>query len=137
MRNIKNGLIMKITGFIAISFSIVCSTAACSDDPVAVANPEPAVTVVKVPNGSFEEDAAETASPKGWTVSGDYSAAKVVQGDVKAIMLYSMEQPRRIRYLPVRLSTVWKMVFMTLNFIIKVPEDKYPVMWQPGLILRK
>ena len=79
MRNIKNGLIMKITGFIAISFSIVCSTAACSDDPVAVANPEPAVTVVKVPNGSFEEDAAETASPKGWTVSGDYSAAKVVQ----------------------------------------------------------
>ena len=51
MRNIKNGLIMKITGFIAISFSIVCSTAACSDDPVAVANPEPAVTVVKVPNG--------------------------------------------------------------------------------------
>ena len=66
MRNIKNGLIMKITGFIAISFSIVCSTAACSDDPVAVANPEPAVTVVKVPNGSFEEDAAETASPKGW-----------------------------------------------------------------------
>ena len=47
MRNIKNGLIMKITGFIAISFSIVCSTAACSDDPVAVANPEPAVTVVK------------------------------------------------------------------------------------------
>ena len=80
MRNIKNGLIMKITGFIAISFSIVCSTAACSDDPVAVANPEPAVTVVKVPNGSFEEDAAETASPKGWTVSGDYSAAKVVQG---------------------------------------------------------
>ena len=49
MRNIKNGLIMKITGFIAISFSIVCSTAACSDDPVAVANPEPAVTVVKVP----------------------------------------------------------------------------------------
>lgn len=34
MRNIKNGLIMKITGFIAISFSIVCSTAACSDDPV-------------------------------------------------------------------------------------------------------
>ena len=24
MRNIKNGLIMKITGFIAISFSIVC-----------------------------------------------------------------------------------------------------------------
>lgn len=137
MRNIKNGLIMKITGFIAISFSIVCSTAACSDDPVAVANPEPAVTVVKVPNGSFEEDAAETASPKGWTVSGDYSAAKVVQGDVKAIMLYSMEQPRRIRYLPVRLSTVWKMVFMTLNFIIKVPEDKYPVMWQPALILRK
>lgn len=128
---------MKITGFIAISFSIVCSTAACSDDPVAVANPEPAVTVVKVPNGSFEEDAAETASPKGWTVSGDYSAAKVVQGDVKAIMLYSMEQPRRIRYLPVRLSTVWKMVFMTLNFIIKVPEDKYPVMWQPALILRK
>ena len=71
---------MKITGFIVISFSIVCSTAACSDDPVAVANPEPAVTVVKVPNGSFEEDAAETASPKGWTVSGDYSAAKVVQG---------------------------------------------------------
>lgn len=55
MRNIKNGLIMKITGFIVISFSIVCSTAACSDDPVAVANPEPAVTVVKVPNGSFEE----------------------------------------------------------------------------------
>ena len=54
--------------------------AACSDDPVAVANPEPAVTVVKVPNGSFEEDAAEIASPKGWTVSGDYSAAKVVQG---------------------------------------------------------
>ena len=48
MRNIKNGLIMKITGFIAISFSIVCSTAACSDDPVAVANPEPAVTVVKL-----------------------------------------------------------------------------------------
>jgi arabinogalactan endo-1,4-beta-galactosidase len=80
MRNIKNGLIMKITGFIVISFSIVCSTAACSDDPVAVANPEPAVTVVKVPNGSFEENAAETASPKGWTVSGDYSAAKVVQG---------------------------------------------------------
>ncbi len=35
---------------------------------------------MKVPNGSFEEDAAETASPKGWTVSGDYSAAKVVQG---------------------------------------------------------
>ena len=71
---------MKITGFIAISFSIVCSMAACSDDPVAVVNPEPAVTVVKVPNGSFEEDAAETASPKDWTVSGDYSAAKVVQG---------------------------------------------------------
>mgnify|MGYP000084430590 FL=1 len=128
---------MKITGFIAISFSIVCSTAACSDDPVAVANPEPAVTVVKVPNGSFEEDAAETASPKGWTVSGTILPRKWYKGDVKAIMLYSMEQPRRIRYLPVRLSTVWKMVFMTLNFIIKVPEDKYPVMWQPGLILRK
>ena len=47
---------MKITGFIAISFSVVCSMAACSDDPVAVANPEPAVTVVKVPNGNFEED---------------------------------------------------------------------------------
>ena len=71
---------MKITGFIAIGFSVMCSTAACSDDPAAVANPDPAVTVVKVPNGSFEEDAAETASPKGWTVSGDYSAAKVVQG---------------------------------------------------------
>ena len=137
MRNIKNGLIMKITGFIAISFSIVCSTAACSDDPVAVANPEPAVTVVKVPNGSFEEDAAETASPKGWTVSGDYSAAKVVQGGCEGNYALQYEQPRRIRYLPVRLSTVWKMVFMTLNFIIKVPEDKYPVMWQPGLILRK
>ena len=48
MRNIKNSLIMKITGFIAISFSIVCSMAACSDDPVAVVNPEPDVTVVKV-----------------------------------------------------------------------------------------
>ena len=46
MRNIKNSLIMKITGFIAISFSIVCSMAACSDDPVAVVNPEPAVTEV-------------------------------------------------------------------------------------------
>ena len=39
MRNIKNGLIMKITGFIAISFSIVCSSAACSYDAVAVSNP--------------------------------------------------------------------------------------------------
>lgn len=55
MRNIKNSLIMKITGFIAISFSIVCSMAACSDDPVAVVNPEPAVTVVKVPNGSLKK----------------------------------------------------------------------------------
>ena len=136
MRNIKNGLIMKITGFIAISFSIVCSTAACSDDPVAVANPEPAVTVVKVPNGSFEEDAAETASPKGWTVSGDYSAAKVVQGGCEGN--YALQYGATSAYtVPVRLSTVWKMVFMTLNFIIKVPEDKYPVMWQPGLILRK
>ena len=35
MRNIKNGLIMKITGFIAISFSIVCSKTACSHDPIA------------------------------------------------------------------------------------------------------
>ena len=104
---------MKITGFIVISFSIVCSTAACSDDPVAVANPEPAVTVVKVPNGSFEENAAETA------------------------MLYIIEQLRHIQYPPARLSTVWKMVFMTLNSIIRVPEDKYPVMWQPALILRK
>lgn len=137
MRNIKNGLIMKITGFIAISFSIVCSTAACSDDPVAVANPEPAVTVVKVPNGSFEEDAAETASPKGWTVSGDYSAAKVVQGGCEGNYALQYGATSAYRYLPVRLSTVWKMVFMTLNFIIKVPEDKYPVMWQPGLILRK
>lgn len=128
---------MKITGFIAIGFSVMCSTAACSDDPAAVANPDPAVTVVKVPNGSFEEDAAETASPKGWTVSGDYSAAKVVQGDVKATMLYIMEQLRHIRYPPVKLSTVWKMVFMTLNFIIRVPEDKPLVMWQPAPILRK
>lgn len=100
---------MKITGFIVISFSIVCSTAACSDDPVAVANPEPAVTVVKVPNGSFEENAAFT-SP-----------------------LYHFCG----RIVPARLSTVWKMVFMTLNSIIRVPEDKYPVMWQPALILRK
>ena len=38
---------MKITGFIAIGFSVMCSTAACSDDPAAVANPDPAVTVVK------------------------------------------------------------------------------------------
>lgn len=128
---------MKITGFIAIGFSVMCSTAACSDDPAAVANLDPAVTVVKVPNGSFEEDAAETASPKGWTVSGDYSAAKVVQGDVKATMLYIMEQLRHIRYPPVKLSTVWKMVFMTLNFIIRVPEDKPLVMWQPAPILRK
>ena len=80
---------MKITGFIAIGFSVMCSTAACSDDPAAVANLDPAVTVVKVPNGSFEEDAAETASPKGWTVSGDYSAAKVVQGDVWCFTLWS------------------------------------------------
>ena len=135
MRNIKNGLIMKITGFIAISFSIVCSTAACSDDPVAVANPEPAVTVVKVPNGSFEEDAAETASPKGWT--GTILPRKWYKGDVKATMLYIIEQLRHIQYPPARLSTVWKMVFMTLNFIIRVPEDKYPVMWQPAPILRK
>ena len=42
MRNIKNSLIMKITGFIAIGFSVMCSTAACSDDPAAVANPDPA-----------------------------------------------------------------------------------------------
>lgn len=71
---------MKITGFIAIGFSVVCTMVACSDDPVAVADPEPAVVVVKVPNGSFEEDAAETVSPKGWTVSGDNSAVKVVKG---------------------------------------------------------
>lgn len=38
---------MKITGFIAIGFSVMCSTAACSDDPAAVANLDPAVTVVK------------------------------------------------------------------------------------------
>ena len=31
---------MKITGFIAIGFSVMCSTAACSDDPAAVANPD-------------------------------------------------------------------------------------------------
>ena len=116
---------MKITGFIAIGFSVMCSTAACSDDPAAVANLDPAVTVVKVPNGSFEEDAAETASPKGWTVSGDYSAAKVVQGGCEG------------NYPPVKRSTVWKMVFMTLNFIIRVPEDKPLVMWQPAPILRK
>ena len=39
---------MKITGFIAIGFSVMCSTAACSDDPAAVANLDPAVTVVEV-----------------------------------------------------------------------------------------
>ena len=123
---------MKITGFIAISFSIVCSMAACSDDPVAVVNPEPAVTVVKVPNGSFEEDAAETASPKDWTVSGDYSAAKVVQGGCEGN--YALHYGATSSY---TVSTVWKMVFMTLNFIIRVPEDKRLVMWQSALILRK
>lgn len=65
MRNVKNSLIMKITSFIVMGFSVVCSMTACSDDPVTVADPEPAVVVVKVPNGSFEEDAAETVSPKG------------------------------------------------------------------------
>ena len=54
-----------------------------------------------------------------------------------AVMLYIMEQLRHIRYPPVKLSTVWKMVFMTLNFIIRVPEDKRLVMWQPAPILRK
>lgn len=65
MRNVKNSLIMKITSFIVMGFSVVCSMTACSDDPVTVADPEPAVVVVKVPNGSFEEDAAETVSPEG------------------------------------------------------------------------
>ena len=54
-----------------------------------------------------------------------------------AVMLYIMEQLRHIRYPPVRLSTVWKMVFMTLSSIIRAPEGKYPVMWRPALILRK
>ena len=52
-------------------------------------------------------------------------------------MLYIMEQLRNIRYPPVKLSAVWKMVFMTLNFIIRVLEDKRLVMWQPAPVLRK
>lgn len=76
---------MKITSFIVMGFSVVCSMTACSDDPVTVADPEPAVVVVKVPNGSFEEDAAETVSPKGWIISGDNSAVKVAEGGCEGI----------------------------------------------------
>lgn len=72
---------MKITQFVAIGFPFLFGMIACSDDePMAVADSEPSVVVVKVPNGSFEEDAAETSSPKGWTISGDPLAAKVVEG---------------------------------------------------------
>lgn len=81
MRNIETSLIMKITQFVAIGFPFLFGMIACSDDePMAVADPEPSVVVVKVPNGSFEEDGAETPSPKGWTISGDPLAAKVVEG---------------------------------------------------------
>ena len=110
---------MKITSFIVMGFSVVCSMTACSDDPVTVADPEPAVVVVKVPNGSFEEDAAETVSPKGWIISGDNSAVKVVEGGAKESMLCIMGQLLPTRYPPVRLLMVWRMEFMTLNFIIK------------------
>lgn len=71
---------MKITNLMVIGFYVVCGMTACSDDPVTVADPDPSIVVVKVPNGSFEDDATETASPKGWTVSGEHSAAKVVEG---------------------------------------------------------
>ena len=71
---------MKITNLIVVGFQVVCGMAACSDDPVAVGDPDPSVVVVKVPNGSFEDNAAETVSPEGWTVNGERSAAKVVEG---------------------------------------------------------
>ena len=125
---------MKITSFIVMGFSVVCSMTACSDDPVTVADPEPAVVVVKVPNGSFEEDAAETVSPKGWIISGDNSAVKVVEGGCEGI--YALHYGAT-RYPPVRLLMVWRMEFMTLNFIIKVVEDKFPVVWLPVLIIRR
>lgn len=71
---------MKITAIIVTGLLIACTVACSDDNPVAVENPEPSVVVVKVPNGSFEDDAIETASPKGWSVSGDNSAVKVLKG---------------------------------------------------------
>lgn len=44
---------MKITGSFVIGFYVVCSMVACLDIPVAVADSEPAVVVVKELNGSF------------------------------------------------------------------------------------
>lgn len=81
MRNMKRSSIMKITSFIAFEFFVACTAVACSDsDPITVADPDPSVVVVNVPNGSFEDDAVETVSPKGWTVSGDNSAVRVAKG---------------------------------------------------------
>lgn len=128
---------MKITSFIVMGFSVVCSMTACSDDPVTVADPEPAVVVVKVPNGSFEEDAAETVSPKGWTISGDNSAVKVVEGGCEGIYALHYGATSAYTVSTIRLLMVWRMEFMTLNFIIKVVEDKFPVMWLPVLIIRR
>lgn len=81
MENNGKRLYMKIANFMMAGVLVLGSVMACSaDNPVTADNLEPSVIVVKIPNGSFEDNAAETVSPKDWLISGDPSVVKVVEG---------------------------------------------------------
>jgi arabinogalactan endo-1,4-beta-galactosidase len=70
---------MKTTHYILLLCFLLSFMTACGEE-TSPKNNLPAEGATQILNGSFEDDNAETTSPKNWTIAGDKSAAGIVKG---------------------------------------------------------